>query len=207
MKNKILILFMLLISSVSMFILNVNVDAVSSSYYASCEGLIGHELLEELATITRKNHTTVTSYSSLSTSLKSTDPDPNKKGYILDFYSRISTTSWNKEHVWPKSLSGGTYKTSGAGADIHHIRPTINNINSTRSNKKFTDFDLISDSGNEYRYNGVLAAYQNSSYWEPLDNVKGDTARILMYMYMHYNKYEISANSDYSSPSSGMNTT
>ena len=198
MKNKILSLLMLFFFFVTILFTNINASAASSSYYATTEGLTGHELLEELAKITRANHKTTTSYDSLKTHLKETDPDPNKSGAILDFYSRISTTSWNREHVWPKSLSGGTYVESGAGADVHHIRPTINNINSTRSNKKFTDFSMVDESCNEYRYDGTLVAYQNSSCWEPLDNVKGDTARIVMYMYMHYNNTDIEANKGYS---------
>ena len=180
MKSKIFILLMLIFACIS--VLFATVDA-ASSYYATTEGLTGHDLLEELARITLVNHKTKTSYASLKDHLKVTDPDPNKSGAILDFYSRISTTSWNREHVWPKSLSGGTYGDNKAGADVHHIRPTIEKINSDRGNKKFTDFDYMNISGNEYRYNGTLAAYYDNSYWEPLDNVKGDTARIILYLY------------------------
>ena len=134
--KKTFVLFLLLVLSFgALLFVDTQTTEAASGYYASTEGLTGHALLEELARITRTNHKTIVSYSSLNTHLKSTDPDPNKSGYILDFYSRISTTSWNKEHVWPKSLSGGTYKTSGGGADPHHIRPTVNDINSKRSIK------------------------------------------------------------------------
>lgn len=197
--KKIFTLLLMLITVCTILVIGGNVvEAADGSYYASTEGLTGHALLEELATITRRNHTTNTSYDSLKTHLKSTDPDPNKSGNILDFYSRISTSSWNREHVWPKSLSNGTYQDSKAGADVHHIRPTIEKINSDRGNKLFTDFSLINQKGEEYKYNGQLAAYKTNSYWEPLDNVKGDTARIVMYMYMHYNNTDIKANNGYS---------
>ena len=187
--KKILVSFLLLVVSLAtLLFVDVATTDAASSYYATTEGLTGDALLEELAKITRANHTTVTSYSSLTTHLKSTDPDPKKSGNILDFYSRISTSSWNREHVWPKSLSGGTYKDSGAGADVHHIRPTINNINSKRSNMKFTDFGLLNQTRNEYRYDGVLAAYTDNTYWEPLDNVKGDTARIIFYLLTRYSE-------------------
>ena len=191
--------FLLIVLSITaLLFVDLSTTEAASSYYASTEGLTGNSLLEELARLTRSNHKTTTSYDSLKTHLKNTDPDPKKSGYILDFYSQISTSSWNREHVWPKSLSGGTYQNSGAGADVHHIRPTIEAINSKRGNMKFTDFDVINQSANEYKYNNVLAAYTNNTYWEPLDNVKGDTARIVMYMYMHYNNTTIKANSGYS---------
>ena len=32
-----------------------------------------------------------------------------------------SATTWNREHVWPKSK--GWFNEDGAGCDIHHIRP------------------------------------------------------------------------------------
>lgn len=204
MKNKFLILVLMVFSILSLFLVTNNqAIAVSNSYYASTEGLTGHDLLEELAEITLTNHKTKTSYDSLKTHLQQTDKDPKNPNNVLDFYSQISVkgswdgSTWNREHVWPKSLSGGAYDNNKGGADVHHIRPTINKINSDRGNKKFTDFSMVGLTGDEYRYNGTLAAYYDSNYWEPLDNVKGDTARIVMYMYMHYNDTDIKANSSF----------
>lgn len=203
MKKKILLVLLMTFTFLSLFfVTNNNVVAVSS-YYASAEGLTGHDLLEELAEITLVNHTTKTSYDSLKQHLQETDKDPNDPSKVLDFYSKISVkgswdgSTWNREHVWPKSLSGGNYDNNRAGADVHHIRPTINKINSDRGNKKFTDFSMVGLTGDPYYYNGILAAYDDSNYWEPLDDVKGDTARIMMYMYMHYNDVDIKANSNF----------
>ena len=203
-KFIVFLLTLLCLFTVSVSINNVVVEAVSSTYYSGTEDLTGTALLNKLTQITKKNHTYYTSYDDIKTMNHESDPDPNNPNNLLDFYSRISVPAkwdqgdtWNREHVWCQSLSGGLYGTSGAGSDIHHIRPTISSINSSRGNKKYTDFDLIPANGSENRYNGVLVAYDNSNYWEPLDNVKGDTARILMYMYMHYSK-EVSANSSHS---------
>ena len=203
-KFIVFLLTLLCLFTVSVSINNVVVEAVSSTYYSGTEDLTGTALLNKLTQITKKNHTYYTSYDDIKTMNHESDPDPNNPNNLLDFYSRISVPAkwdqgdtWNREHVWCQSLSGGLYGTSGAGSDIHHIRPTISSINSSRGNKKYTDFDLIPANGSENRYNGVLVAYDNSNYWEPLDNVKGDTARILMYMYMHYSK-EVSVNSSFS---------
>ena len=199
MRKKILMIVSLVLICLFFFSLNFNnVEAADrsfsdSEYYSSVASKTGNELLEGLATLTTNKHSTRTSYSGLRDALPVTDKDPNKSnGAILDFYSKISTTSWNREHVWPKSLSGGAYEDNKAGADVHHIRPTIEKINSDRGNKKFGE--VTHSSSTEYRYSGTLAAYTTSGVWEPLDDVKGDTARIIMYMYMHYSN-EISANS------------
>lgn len=46
---------------------------------------------------------------------------------------------WNREHVWAQSLtrsgSGQWFGTSGAGADLHHIRPCDPDVNGSRGNK------------------------------------------------------------------------
>lgn len=210
--RKTLILILSIISTFAMCFLINKADlivveaAVPAGYYSSTEGKNGDALLNELAKITKNNHKTYTSYGDIRYAAKgnpTSDKDPNNSSNLLDFYSGISVkaawdsgNTWNREHVWPQSLSGGLYGESGAGADIHHIRPTISSINSSRGNKPFTDFDMINQNASEKKYNGVLVAYTNNTYWEPLDKVKGDTARIIMYMYMHYSK-EVSANSGY----------
>ena len=187
----------------TIFSLTDKVEVVAADYYASTQNLEGKALLNELATISQKNHTYYTSYGELRYNY-APDQDPNNSANLLDFYSKISInaawdggTTWNREHVWPQSLSGGLYGTTGAGADIHHIRPTISSINSSRGNQLFTDFDMIKANGSEKKYNGTLVAYTNGDYWEPIDDVKGDTARIVLYMYMHYSN-EVDANKSYS---------
>lgn len=187
----------------TIFSLTNKVEVVAADYYASTQNLEGKALLNELATISQKNHTYYTSYGELRYNY-APDQDPNNSANLLDFYSKISInaawdggTTWNREHVWPQSLSGGLYGTTGAGADIHHIRPTISSINNSRGNQLFTDFDMIKANRSEKKYNGTLVAYTNGEYWEPIDDVKGDTARIVLYMYMHYSN-EVDANKSYS---------
>ena len=85
-----------------------------------------------------------------------------------------NTGDWNREHVFPKSLSGPALTTNnpGPGTDMHNLRPSDVQWNSTRGNLKFAD-----GSGNSGTIGGN---------WYPGDEWKGDVARIIMYMYLSY---------------------
>ena len=128
------------------------------------------------------------SYSSgLSNFLQEADEDPNNSSNMVYFYTRQSVKKqssgeWNREHVWPQSLSGGLYGKSGGGCDALHIRPTYVKTNSTRGNLKFGNCP----SGSVETYNGIKYAKTTSSYFEPLDSIKGDCARIVFYMWTVY---------------------
>lgn len=175
------------------------------SFYTSNEtynvtGLSGDALLESLAGLMQDEHTTYTTYDQIKTYTINTDTDPDNSDNIILLYTGQSVsgtwdggTTWNREHVWPQSLSNGLYGTSGAGSDIHHIRPASQSYNSSRGNKPFADLDETASDVKEKGYGN----YYNDTYWEPRDSVKGDIARILMYMYTHYST-EVSANTDFS---------
>lgn len=132
-----------------------------------------------------------TTYSQLRNSdngLGYTDADPEKPGNLILFYSQQSISAkwdggntWNREHVIPKSIGWGYYE-SGAGSDIHHIRPADNRVNSTRNNLKAG----YVTGGKTVMYNGLPAGTYNSEYFEPNDDVKGDMARIYLYMITRY---------------------
>ncbi|MDD4204327.1 MAG: endonuclease, partial [Acholeplasmataceae bacterium] len=89
-----------------------------------------------------------------------------------------SAATWNKEHVWAKSLltypKGGSAdtKTNGPGADLHNLRAANPSINSSRGNKPFVD-----GSGS---YGAV------GSGWYPGDDHIGDVARIILYMNLRW---------------------
>lgn len=175
------------------------------SFYTSNDtynvtGLSGDALLESLAGLMKTKHTTYTTYDQLRTYTINTDTDPDNSNNIILLYTGQSVsgtwdngTTWNREHVWPQSLSNGLYGTSGAGSDIHHLRPSSQSYNSSRGNKPFADLDETASDVKEKGYGN----YYNDTYWEPRDSVKGDIARILMYMYTHYST-EVSANTSFS---------
>lgn len=190
-------------------------SALSSTYYDSVEGKTGDSLLEGLASLSLKNHKYYTTYEEIKGGNAYSDRDPNNSSNLIDFYTGWSIpndwdggTTWNREHVWAQSLSNGLFGEDGAGADIHHIRPLISSINSGRNNGLFTDTEHCGSIPlSKYYYNGTkvpshtgdwTGCYSyNQDYWEPRDNEKGDIARILLYVYMHYSK-EVSANSSHS---------
>ena len=123
--------------------------------------------------------------------LSTTDVD--KDGKMVLFYSQDKITPeragrWNREHVWPKSLSGGLYGTSGPGADMHHIRPTATNTNSDRGSLKYgnVNHSTATESRNKTYGTNTLSGWYEGGYFEPLDTVKGDAARICLYMYTCY---------------------
>ncbi|PQJ82175.1 endonuclease [Polaribacter glomeratus] len=93
---------------------------------------------------------------------------------------------WNREHVFSKSLAIPSLETNdpGSGTDAHNLRPADRSRNSERNNFKFAP-----GTGNSGRssvtYNGPDGP--NTRGWYPGDEWKGDVARIIMYMYLHYN--------------------
>ncbi len=130
----------------------------------------------------------------LSTQLQYADEDPTNKSNMIYLYTRDSVrknaaSSWNREHVWPQSNSRGNkgqhWGTSEAGTDILHIRPTYNTTNSTRGNDKYGN----TNKSNPVTYNGMPYGYSSGSVFEPLDSVKGDVARIIMYVWTTYYDY------------------
>ena len=130
----------------------------------------------------------------LSRQLQYADEDPTNKSNMIYLYTRDSVkknaaSSWNREHVWPQSNSKGNkgqhWGTSEAGTDILHIRPTYNTTNSTRGNDKYGN----TNKSNPVTYNGMPYGYSSGSVFEPLDSVKGDVARIIMYVWTTYYDY------------------
>ena len=126
--------------------------------------------------------------------LQSSDQDPTNPSNMVMFYSRDSvtkraaggsTTDWNREHVWPQDLSNNHWGTSKAGADLLHIRPTWYTTNNKRGNLVYGN---VGNTG-ALTYNDMLYAHSNGSLFEPIDSVKGDVARILMYIWTAYTDY------------------
>lgn len=130
----------------------------------------------------------------LSEQLQQADEDPNNHSNMVMFYTRDSITKtwanpgvevWNREHVWCQSLSNDNWGTSKGGTDILHLRPTYKSTNSTRNNHPYGNVvDKVSKT-----YNNMFYGYleNHGDLFEPLDCVKGDVARIIMYVWTTYN--------------------
>lgn len=167
----------------------------ATDYYAGITATGGDELLGQVHDLITKTHKRYSSYADCRTYGSTTDPGSGNNT-VLEFYTHIDISNskwdvsggWNREHVWAKSLSNGLWGTSGGGSDLHHIRPAEKDLNNHRSSKKYGE---VGNSGTEEytSVSNVLGGHSTSSTFEPLDNVKGDVARIVMYVYTHYNTY------------------
>ena len=183
----------------------VGVDAIGyiGDYYNNTNlTLSGKNLKAALRTLISKNKHETT-YEELKTYIPKSDRSLTDSSKVLLIYSRIEVKGawvsggvyWNREHVWPQSL--GWFSTSGAGADLHHLRPEDPSLNTTRGNKPFgevtngTRAKVSSTNGNV-----LTNCYYSGGYFEPDDSAKGDVARILFYLLVRYTEadsYNISA--------------
>ncbi|WP_406424965.1 endonuclease I family protein [Streptomyces sp. NBC_01589] len=159
-------------------------STLDDTYYQDALGKTGTQLKSALHSIISVQ--TKISYSQVWDALKNTDQDPaNSSNVILLYTGRSEPKSdnggavgqWNREHVWAKSH--GDFGTStGPGTDIHHLRPEDVTVNSIRGNKDF-------DNGGT-AVSGAAGNYTDSDSFEPRDAVKGDVARMVLYMAVRY---------------------
>lgn len=147
-------------------------NSISSTDKGNALGLKLHNLMMD-------THKTYVSYGSLDNTLKSTDSKC--------FYSGKTSSSYNKEHVWPQSKSNKVFTTSYAGADIHHLRFSISTYNSYRGSTIFAPM-FGTPRMIDYAGGGKVKFGSGNTYGvtEPADSMKGDAARIIMYVFIHY---------------------
>ena len=147
--------------------------------------------------------------------LRAADEDPDNADNVIMFYSGFSwpkdcqdTTyppdycsqvidgedtqvEWNREHIWSKSHGDFDYEdgsssyAEGAHTDGHHLVAAERRMNSTKNNRFFDDcHDGVNDEDLVDRGYGNYTC--GEWYFEPRDEVKGDTARMLFYMATRY---------------------
>lgn len=162
-------------------------------YYETAEGKRGAALKAALHEIIDDHEEW--SYNAAYEALKTLDRDPRDPDSVVGIYSRFSLNAalksdggkgWVREHVWPQSFGEfGTRK--GAGTDLHHLRAADWSTNSARSNRSFAEGGLIyvDKSGNQF---GETKSKKGDGIrtWEPPDAIKGDVARMVMYMAVRY---------------------
>ncbi|MFB7918466.1 endonuclease I family protein [Streptomyces sp. NPDC056061] len=157
---------------------------LDDTYYQDAIGKSGTALKSALHTII-SNQTKI-SYSQVWDAIKDTDQDPANSSNVVLLYSGRSVPKnnsggsvgqWNREHVWAKS-HGNFGTATGPGTDVHHLRPEDVQVNSIRGNKDF-------DNGGS-AVSGAPGNYTDSDSFEPRDAVKGDVARMILYMAVRY---------------------
>lgn len=174
---------------------------IPSGYYSTATST-GYTLKTELHNII--NGHTVVSYSALWTHYGTTDIDASDS-FIWDMYSEnpsgtdpynftLSTdqcgnytgesSCYNREHSFPKSWFNDG---SPMLTDIHHVVPTDGFVNGQRSNHPFGDVASATfTSQNGSKVGSSAVSGYSGTVFEPIDEYKGDFARIYFYMATRY---------------------
>jgi len=196
------------------FISSFSVSFSQVSYYNDVDlTLYGTQLKEALATKIIATHTQVLEYTSgrpdVWDATRATDENPNNPNEVILFYGwedgsdqddtndrarskNLQDTGngapfvWNREHVFPKSLANPILNTDipGPATDAHHLRAADRSRNSARNNRKYGRGTGTSKYSTLDFHEGLDGP--NTAAWYPGDEWKGDAARMIMYMYVHY---------------------
>ncbi|WEK71585.1 MAG: endonuclease [Candidatus Chryseobacterium colombiense] len=177
-----------------------------SGYYNSANGLTGANLKTALSTIITNGHQDK-GYNGLWTGYKTTDIDKNYEndGSILDIYSEKPTAAdpykytpvtnqcgtysvegncYNREHIVPQSLFN---EASPMVSDIHFIRATDGKVNGMRSNYPFGKVGTATfTSKNGSKLGSSASSGYSGTVFEPIDEFKGDVARMIFYFVTRY---------------------
>ena len=170
-----------------------------NGYYtaSTLDGKNTANLRSAFQTIITNGHSVV-SYDGLWTAYATTDINPST-GKIWDMYSNCSFTlstnqcgtysaecdCYNREHSVPKSWWGGT--TTTQYSDIIHLVPTDGYVNNRRSNYPFGEVGTVEYTSDNGSLLGTsdFAGYSGKVF-EPIDEYKGDFARIYFYIATRY---------------------
>lgn len=200
MKIKTLLIVGLLFSVANIF------AQIPTGYYDGTAGLSGAALKTKLSQIITSGHQTK-SYDNLYNGYPSTDSDNyyEKDGSVLDIYSENPSGAdpyvyqhgvkkcgnyntegdcYNREHIFPQGYFNSA---SPMVSDIHHIVPTDGKVNGYRSNFPFGKVgsaNFVSENGSK---RGTSASPNYSgTVFEPIDEFKGDVARMILYFATRY---------------------
>ena len=168
--------------------------ADASTGYTAMQNNTLFDALHTLMTQTHGHYTTYSGYAgnSLAYYWTSTDAVESSSTYVM-FYSDVMADvpgiKLNREHIWPKSRASFGERKGSGGSDLHHLRPAVDTLNNAKSNHMFGDINGVYSSGVK-----VGAVNGETCYWvmeandlfECKDDVKGDVARILLYVYCRW---------------------
>ena len=195
-------------------IINYTVAFSQETYYNGVDlELFGTDLKDALATKITATHTRVLEYTSTGPDVwdatKVTDDYAALSGDVMLFYGWENGTDqditndisrdnrfqdigdgatevWNREHVFPKSLANPILDITvpGPATDAHHLRAADRSRNSARNNRKYGRGSGTSNYSTLDFHEGLDGP--DTAAWYPGDQWKGDAARMIMYMYVHY---------------------
>jgi len=154
---------------------------ITLSYYLSAQSLSGSALFDELHTIINTGFQGVT-YGQARYILDESDADPSNENNLILIYLGTSINNdwdsgatWNREHVWPQSFLPDSAVNSivNTASDLQNLKPSNPTENTIRSNRYYANESVT-----------------GLSYC-PRDEVKGDVARILLYMVTMYDELSL----------------
>ena len=173
----------------------------------SCLKAVNSELFKALQELMTKTMTKSVSYNSLTSYWKDTDCSNNSNNAVL-FYSDQVSGSYNREHVWPKSRA--SFLQQDGGCDLHHLRPTNSSVNTARLNYMFGNVRELLSGYDTKDYGGNTVLWFKGDYTESTpeeskcgedlgmvevnDNIKGDVARVLLYVYVRWGEKNLFEN-------------
>lgn len=183
---------------------------IPTGYYDSAAGFTGATLKSKLSTIITNGHSDH-GYAALWTAYNTTDRDKTYENdnTILDIYSELPNSTstnndpynfaystnqcgtyssegdcYNREHIVPQSLFN---QSSPMVSDIHFIRPTDGKVNGMRSNYPFGKVGSVSyTSANGSKLGTSASPNYSGTVFEPIDEFKGDVARMIFYFVTRY---------------------
>ena len=94
---------------------------------------------------------------------------------------------YNREHTFPISWWGGGKTASDTQfVDLHHIVPSDRSINNIKSNNPPGMVKVPSSISSNGFKSGTNSAYPDGTYFKPIDEYKGDYARMYLYFATRY---------------------
>ena len=188
------------------FLFSITFAQAPTGYYDGTEGLTGAALKTKLSQIITAG-TLDKGYDGLFTAYPTTDSDHfyENDGTVLDIYSEnpngtdpynynhgVKTCGnysaegdcYNREHIIPQSLFNSARPMV---SDIHQVRPTDGKVNGMRSNYPF---GMVSNpsftSKNGTKVGPSVSAGYGGTVCEPINEFKGDIARMIFYFVTRY---------------------
>lgn len=168
-----------------------SLSAAARKYYTGSytfdqlSALKGSSLRTKLRALVSSGRSTV-GYDGLKRYFPHTDAFEGSSKKLVLFYCNGTTGSawdsaktWNREHMWPDSKGG-----SAMEGDLHAMRPTDPNTNSTRGNSKYGEVNGGKAAYTNEANGSLLGGHYVSGTFEPLDFAKGDCARTILYDYV-----------------------
>lgn len=163
----------------------------------NCLTTVDSAMYKQLQTLMKSTMTNSVSYKALTNYWPATDNS-------IYFYSNTGYGgNVSREHVWPKSHA--TFHQSGGGSDLHHLRPEDAQVNSRRWNYTMGNVKSTVSNPTTYDYDGKVVLWYSSDKYlvEVPDYVKGDVARILLYVYVRWEEPNLFMNDPGAKPGPG----